>query len=200
MDGNTKRKKIKQIEILTAATKMFMLYGYKGSSIAKIARLAHASQVTLYKYFPSKIDLAREVVIKLIVDGYDAYDRKLDDPQMTFIEKIHYMMQGSVNVSNNINNDFFKFMLDEFKGKNNDDRVMKKYHELKFDFWKKLLDQGREEQVVSPDISDQGAMLYLDMYVSYVMNPHGAPYKKAVEMKQHEKELVHMFFYGIIGK
>ena len=200
MDGNDKRKKLKRKTILNAATRMFLTYGYKKTSIAKIAELAGSSQVTLYKYYPSKVDLAREVVMALVVDGYHEFDKQLDDPDKSFMEKMQLMMTSSVDISNNINNDFFKFMLDEFQGHNGDDRVMHRYDEMKYGFWRKLLAQGRAEHVVSEEISDYGAMIYLDMYIQYVMKPGGVPYEHAVQMKKHEKELVHMFFYGIIGK
>ncbi|AKP67980.1 TetR/AcrR family transcriptional regulator [Companilactobacillus ginsenosidimutans] len=200
MDGNQLRKNKKKEDIKNAAYKMFMTYGFKKTSIAQVAKLAGCSQVTLYKYFPSKVDLGRAIVMSLIVDGYDEYDKQLDDTSKSFMDKMQDMMVSSVNISDNINNDFFKFMIDEFQGRNGDDHVMKKYDMLKFGFWRKLLNQGRAEHVVSDEISDYGAMIYLDMYVQYVMRPGGVSYKNAVEMKKHEKELVHMFFYGIIGK
>lgn len=200
MDGNEKRKKLKRKTILNAASKVFLTYGYKKASIAQIAEVAKCSQVTLYKYFPSKLELGREVVLSLVVDGYSSYNKQLDDPSVNFLDKMKAMMSSSVDISDNINNDFFKFMIDEFQGRNGDDKVMHKYNELKYGFWRKLLDQGRKEHVVSPDITDYGAMIYIDMYVQYVMSPNGASYKKAVQMKKHENELVHMFFYGIIGQ
>ena len=59
MDGNEKRKQQKRRQILTSATKVFSEQGYKKASIAQIAKEAKSSQVTLYKYFPSKVELAR---------------------------------------------------------------------------------------------------------------------------------------------
>ncbi|MFD1472384.1 TetR/AcrR family transcriptional regulator [Companilactobacillus mishanensis] len=200
MNGNDKRKKLKKQDILDAATACFMENGYKKTSVADIAKAAKSSQVTLYKYYESKVDLARAVVMEMVVGGYAQYDKQLDDSSKSFMDKMQDMMVDSVDISDNISNDFFKFMVDEFQGRNGDTKVMHKYNNLKFGFWKKLLDQGRAENVVSKDISDSGAMIYLDMYVDYVMRPDGVAFEKAVEMKKHEKELVHLFFYGIIGK
>ncbi|WP_143803294.1 TetR/AcrR family transcriptional regulator, partial [Oenococcus oeni] len=47
-------KKNMHSKILLAAKKIFETSGYKNSSIAQIAKQAKVSQVTLYKYFPSK--------------------------------------------------------------------------------------------------------------------------------------------------
>ncbi|WP_125771675.1 TetR/AcrR family transcriptional regulator [Companilactobacillus furfuricola] len=200
MNGNEKRKIIKREQILLAAQQLLIAQGYRKTSIAQIAKQAQASQVTLYKYFSSKVELAREVVVKLIVDGYAQYFKKLDDSSMTFMKKVESMTEDSVSMSGEMNNDFFEFMVAEFQGKNGDTRVMDEYQSLKFKFWKTLLDQGRAEHVISDEITDQGALIYLDMYVGYVMSPDGASYKNAREMKKHAKELVHMFFYGILGK
>jgi AcrR family transcriptional regulator len=48
--------------LLEAATKLFMEKGFKATSMVEIARHAHASKETFYRYFPSKEDLFREVV------------------------------------------------------------------------------------------------------------------------------------------
>lgn len=200
MNGNEKRKKLKQKQILTAAQKLFFTQGFKKTSIAEIAKEAGASQVTLYKYFPSKIALARAVVVLLIKDGYAQYFQQLADSSMTFTQKVESMTDGSVSMSGEMDNDFFQFMVDEFQGKNGDTKVMEEYESLKHKFWKALLTQGRKEHVISDQITDEGAMIYLDMYVRYVMNPNGVSYQNAMQMKRHAKELVHMFFYRILGK
>lgn len=197
MTNNLKRKKNKRESILTAATVEFTRNGYKKTSIAGIAKEAHASQVTLYKYFPSKIVLARAVVVKLIVDGYQQYDEALDNSQKSFVEKMHDMMHNSVSLASNINDDFVVFMYDEFSGKNGDGSVMKTYNEYKDRFWKKLLDQGRHEGVVSPEVSDEGALLFLDMLITYAM--HANPYN-SLEVKHHEDDIIRLFFYGIMGR
>lgn len=200
MNGNEKRKKLKRKQILMTAQKLFFSQGYKQTSIAEISKEAGASQVTLYKYFPSKIALAREVVVFMIRDGYAQYFQKLADSSKTFMQKVESMTEGSVSMSGEMDNDFFQFMVDEFQGKNGDTRVMNEYEAMKRKFWKTLLDQGRAENVISDQITDEGAMIYLDMYVRYVMNPNGVSYKNAMQMKKHAQELVHMFFYGILGK
>ncbi|MCH4009069.1 TetR/AcrR family transcriptional regulator [Companilactobacillus sp.] len=200
MDGNERRKKLKRQAIMNAATEMFVTNGYTKTSVQQIAKKANSSQVTLYKYFPSKADLAREVVLSLVVDGYAHYEKQLDDPTKPFIDKMKVMMEKSVGVSDQMNDDFFRFMIDEFQGRNGDTHVMEEYDRLKYGFWRKLLAQGRTEHVVSDELSDYGAMIYLDMYVKYVMQPGGVSVERATQMKKHEKELVHLFFYGIIGQ
>lgn len=200
MTNNLKRKKDKKQAILTAATQIFIKQGYKKTSISQIAQEASASQVTLYKYFPSKIALARAVVIKLIVDGYQESEAALDNSNDTFVEKMQNIMSFGVKMSSSIDDDFVVFMYNEFSGKTGDDSVMTAYNEYKHGFWKKLLDQGRAEGMVNPQITDEGAIIYLDMFISYAMSSNPANAHSAVEIKNHEKDLMHLFFYGIMGR
>lgn len=200
MTNNLKRKKDKKQSILDAATKILSKQGYKKTSIAEIAKEANSSQVTLYKYFPSKVALARAVVIKMIVDGYAESEAALSNSNDSFVEKMENIMSYGLKTSDAINDDFVVFMYDEFSGNNGDDSVMKTYNEYKHGFWKKLLDQGRKEGVVNPDITEEGAIIYLDMFVSYAMNPNPVNAHSAVEIKKHESDLMHLFFYGIMGR
>jgi AcrR family transcriptional regulator len=48
--------------LLQAATKVFMEKGFEATSMVEIARHAHASKETFYRYFPTKEELFREVV------------------------------------------------------------------------------------------------------------------------------------------
>jgi len=155
MATNQKRKEQKRIDILNAATKTFVTNGYKNTSVADIAKEAHSSQVTLYKYFPSKIELAREVTIKMIVDGYAGYDQRLNQSNMNFKEKIASILDFGTNEAETMNQDFMSFMIDEFQAANGDDRVMKVYNEGKEGFWSKILKQGRAEGMISDDIQDE---------------------------------------------
>ncbi|APX71358.1 TetR/AcrR family transcriptional regulator [Companilactobacillus allii] len=200
MSDNQKRKNQKKNDILKSATKTFTTNGYKNTSIAEIAKEAHSSQVTLYKYFPSKIELAREVMINMIVEGYQAYDKKLEQSNMNFKEKIESILAFGSSEVNVINQDFMGFMIDEFQAANGDDRVMKAYNTGKDGFWRKILKQGRAENMISDDIQDEVVLMYVDMILSYFMNPATAKKTKDIVTKKYSNGLARVFFYGILGK
>ena len=50
--------------LLEAASRLFMEKGFDATSMVEIARSAHASKETFYRYFPTKEILFREVVIR----------------------------------------------------------------------------------------------------------------------------------------
>ncbi|GAQ02314.1 hypothetical protein NBRC111452_2157 [Companilactobacillus farciminis] len=197
MTNNLKRKKDKKQTILEAATKVFLEKGYKKASIAYIAKEARSSQVTLYKYFPSKVVLGRAVIIKLIIDGYSEYDKLLDDDSQSFVEKMKVMMSSSSSLADGINDDFVVFLQKEFSSRNGDTSVVKVYNQYKRNFWFKLLDQGRQEGVISDEVTNEGAMIFLDLFINYSMN---AKENGVVALKNHEKDIIHLFFYGIMGR
>lgn len=200
MATNQKRKEQKKTDILNAATKAFVTGGYKNTSVADIAKEAHSSQVTLYKYFPSKIELAREVTIKMIVDGYAGYDQRLNQPNMNFKQKIENILDFGSTEVNTVNQDFMNFMIDEFQAANGDDRVMRIYNEGKDGFWSKILKQGRAEGMISDDIQDEVVMMYVDMIISYFTNPATAQKTKNIVTQKYSNGLARVFFYGIMGK
>lgn len=200
MANNIKRKEKKRLDILNAASLAFSTNGYKNTSIAEIAKEANSSQVTLYKYFPSKIELAREVMIKMIVDGYAGYNQRLEESDLSFKEKIESILNFGNNEVEHINNDFMNFMIDEFQGSNGDNRVMKAYDDGKENFWKNILKQGRAEGDISDDIKDEVILMYVDMFLTYFMNPATARRTKNLVTKKYSNGLAHVFFYGIMGK
>ena len=69
--------------LLEAATKLFMEKGFEATSMVEIARHAHASKETFYRYFPTKEELFREVVYsraKLFVEEMSAVLVSHDPP------------------------------------------------------------------------------------------------------------------------
>lgn len=200
MANNIKRKEKKKLDILNAASLAFSTNGYKNTSIAEIAKEANSSQVTLYKYFPSKIELAREVMIKMIVDGYAGYNQRLEESDLSFKEKIESILNFGSSEVEHINADFMSFMIDEFQGSNGDDRVMKAYDDGKEHFWKNILKQGRAEGDISDDIKDEVILMYVDMILTYFMSPATSRKTKNLVTKKYSNGLAHVFFYGIMGK
>ncbi len=65
---------IKRQAIIEGATEMFLQYGFKGSSMDKIAHAAPVSKATLYKYFDSKDALLAAVIENLSLNLFQVVD------------------------------------------------------------------------------------------------------------------------------
>jgi AcrR family transcriptional regulator len=53
-------------QIVEGASKVFLQYGYRQSTLDEIARKAEVSRPALYQYFADKADIFREVVSRLL--------------------------------------------------------------------------------------------------------------------------------------
>lgn len=202
MDGNQLRKAHKRQQILQTAQRLFLEQGYTEVSVKQIAKRASASQVTLYKYFPSKIALGRAVVLSMIETGYTYYQQIIDNQTATFMEKVQQMMTESVAESEALAPSFFHFLVSEMRGDNDDQTVQTAYETQKQHFWHTLMEQGRSQGVVNPEITDRAAMTYVDMYVSYIQKPKDATksQKNFDALHADGEILTQMFFYGLLGK
>ncbi|MFH0977476.1 MAG: TetR/AcrR family transcriptional regulator [Spirochaetota bacterium] len=61
----------KRDAIIKAATKLFAVKGFNGTSVRKIAEEVALSVPGMFHYFPSKEEILNEIVIKFMDDGYN---------------------------------------------------------------------------------------------------------------------------------
>ncbi len=192
---NQERKDQQRRKILAAATKLFLRDGYKPTHVKGVADEANVSQVTLYKYFDSKYDLAHQVVLDLIVGGYAQYRTVVDDPQKSFREVVQFMMKTKVKVSAGMSQDFYNFTVADMQGKFGNGEAKATYDAGKQSFWDAVIQRGRDAGMINPEISNAALTMYLDMYVDYFSSPdHDIP-----EYRQLIDQLMHLFFYGFVG-
>ncbi len=64
------KKQETSMQILEAASKRFMHYGYNKTTMAEIARDLKMSTGNLYRFFPSKLDIAEAIAVEHEEDGY----------------------------------------------------------------------------------------------------------------------------------
>ena len=83
--------KIKE-RILTRAEEMFLKSGYSKVTMDKIAFDLGMSKKTLYKFFPSKEELVREIIFKMKCFAHDYIDDIFSVNEMDFIEKLEKLL------------------------------------------------------------------------------------------------------------
>lgn len=187
MNGFEIRRENKMKDILAAALKLFSMHGIKNVSIAEIAKSANVSQVSIYNFFQSKENLARQAFFK-IMDDIMSDMEALVESDLTFKEKVnkmHFMSTNSSNTFNEIFNqiDFVKDplihkFLDEY-GENNTIPLLMR-----------LIEQGKLEGDLDKGISSESILIYI-----HAVN-------KALQSNLDKKvrsDLGKLFFYGIFG-
>jgi AcrR family transcriptional regulator len=88
----TIREKSRQ-NIMEAATKLFAVKGFQGTSISEIATAAGISKGLMYNYFTSKEDLLDAIITKGFADAEGPIAAMLQTPDP--FEKLHILIEGS---------------------------------------------------------------------------------------------------------
>ena len=88
--------------ILTIAEEMFLKFGYSKVTMDEIAANLGMSKKTLYKFFPSKEVLVREIIYKMRCGIKDYIDSLLANDEMDFVEKLKRLMNLIGNQSSKL--------------------------------------------------------------------------------------------------
>jgi AcrR family transcriptional regulator len=196
MKGFEQRKERKKESILLAAQELFQVYGFKKVSINDIAGKAGVSQVTIYNHFGSKDDLVREIARTQFENMLEKY-REIIKSDMPFPEKMETIVFDKTQIAAQYHGEFTQTLL-------RSDPQMRQFVES---LWQKdvnqmtldLLEDGRRQGFVSPDISRKAIMLYLEIFRRGVF----ASTDLIAGLKPNVKlfrELNFIFIYGLVGK
>ncbi len=75
-------------KILQVARESFAIFGYKGTTIDQIARMANVGKGTIYTFFQSKDQLFHSIVADLVFQVKEVAIRSLD-PDRPFFDNLH---------------------------------------------------------------------------------------------------------------
>ncbi|TGE35562.1 TetR/AcrR family transcriptional regulator [Desulfosporosinus fructosivorans] len=195
MDGFERRKERKKENIRQAAFDLFSVHGMQKVSIAEIAAKANVSPVSIYNYFGSKDELLRNM-ISVLLDKRLQEDTEVIESSLPFREKIELFISEKTKDLSELNPDFLKLLMsaDPAIRQMAEDFTKNKFIPLMF----KLIEKGKEEGYINHSISNQAILLYINMFRE---GKHSDTFLHDVEhSKQYFKELVTLFFFGILGK
>ncbi|ADU31067.1 TetR/AcrR family transcriptional regulator [Evansella cellulosilytica] len=192
MDGFERRRQRKKTEILEASLELFMNYGVQKVSITEIATKANVSQVTIYNYFQSKDNLAHETIIYYVDKAWEE-GLKILESDLSFPEKVKFLIFNKKQAADKIHEDFYLFMMKEYSGGLS-------YIE---DFYQKraiprlieLFNEGRKEGFVDPEISNEAILFFIHMIKEYSQRED--VYTKILPLTE---DIMKLLFYGIAGK
>jgi AcrR family transcriptional regulator len=192
MDGFQRRREQKKQDILDAALTLYMEYGIQKVSISEIAQSANVSQVTIYNYFESKHKLTSEVFGYYINKTTDDFE-KLIHSDIPFPEKIKQIIFNKKEISKQIHEEFYLFMMKEYSAEGN--IIEKIYVEKALPYFSKLFKEGKEQGYVDPNLSQEAILFYVQMLKDYMQRED--VYQKVLPLTE---DITNIFFYGIIGK
>lgn len=192
MNGFEKRTQAKKRCILEAALELFSESGIQKASISDIAAKARVSQVTLYKYFESKDNLAR-CALRYYYDGLLQAFAKVVDSDAPFEEKIGQAFFAPMQKSPAAISSFWS------------EAISDRLRDITLDYEQKLIphllnfiEQGRECGYFNKSYSTQTLLFYLKVFGADAMKQLRAIPDGAVKKRIYE-ELLSVFLYGVVG-
>lgn len=194
MNGFERRKERKKEYIRQAALELFTTHGIKKISIAEIADKAKVSQVTIYNYFGSKDELVRDAFYALMQRRLKE-DTEIIEGEQSFPEIVEHFLTEKVGELRAFDSDFLKTIMSE------DPEI----RQMAADFTNnsyiplmlRFIDRGRKEGYIQNGISDTAILYYINMFRA---GKHSETFMDFDKSKHFLKEIITLFFYGLLGK
>ena len=192
MNGYDRRKEQKEEAILESALILFSHKGLRKTSIAEIAKEAHVSQVTIFKYFATKENLIEQVYFKYYEQVLDYYKNVIEKP-VSFEEKIKEFIFEKTNISHNIHDEFLSGAMYTYPSTQT--FIDQDFYGKTIELSKRLIHQGKDEGIINKNLSDEAILVYIDMTTKYSQDKEHVP-----TILSMGSELMDLFLYGLYGK
>lgn len=191
MNGYQLRTVKKKEQIMKATFDLIRKYGAEKTSIVEISKHARVSPVSIYNYFGSKEELIRMTFIDYMSNIMNEYEKLLDKP-IPFQEKLELLLGGRMNSMDQINSDFIQI--------SNEPSVQEYieafYKERTIPFFVKLIEQGKQEGCIDPEISIEAALFYIQVFKEALARPGFITQASPTMLRDIDR----LFYYGLIGK
>lgn len=191
MNGFQRRRELKMESILQAAGELFTAQGFKAVSVAAIAEKARVSQVSIYNFFGSKDNLARQAIFRHMNQKMSEVETLLAG-ELPFREKFAKLLhtKAAAAADDNCSPEFFQSIAW-------DDPVIqglfREYYQTRTrPLISELIKQGKQEGYIDSNIADEAILLYMNMFAK-LLSQSGLPPKVRADLGT-------LFFYGLPGK
>ncbi len=191
IDGFERRRRRKQKRILQAATELFSRHGRDRVTMEQIGERAGTSPVTIYNYFGSKDGLVRAVVARFL-DGQLRCFEDLADADLPFPDKVERMIEGNIEADRQGATLVEMISLDDPTVR----ELVERYYENRtLPMLMKVIEQGRREGHLEPDISSEAILMYINMFTEAVSRPGFL----SRDNRDLRSDMARLFFRGLLG-
>ncbi|MFS3930678.1 hypothetical protein CHN50_04515 [Priestia aryabhattai] len=192
MNGFERRKQKKQQDIQSATLKLFNQFGPSGMNIAKIAKEAKVSQVTIYNHFENKEQLIRETIKAYLKKQFELYEQLLLS-NSKFETKLKNIMFEKSKSFTTINPQFLQELILE-------DEPLQKwfqsfYTEQLLPLLIKFIKISQQKGEINPKLSVDTILFYIQALKTQI--DQLSPNDIASFDKNKSLEILHIFFKGI---
>jgi len=194
VNGFELRRKKKKMDLYKAALELFSQFGIQKVSIAEIAKKANVSQVTIYNYFGNKSGLVKYIVMEKMNEIALSFQPLLDS-DLPFPEKMEKLLFEKQDTSKMFRD---KGFMESVSVQDPEiQEYLEEYAQTKaYPLMLGLLEQGRKEGYVNPDICIEAIMAYINA----IRDATNKPEFLRIENQKMMLDLASLFFYGLAGK
>ncbi|MCV4231756.1 TetR/AcrR family transcriptional regulator [Virgibacillus sp. LDC1] len=191
MNGYQLRTEKKKEQIMKTTFDLISKYGVDKTSITEISKHARVSPVSIYNYFGSKEELVRMTFVEYMSKIMNEYESLLDKP-IPFQEKLELLLGARMNSVDQINADLIQISHEPSVR----ELIETFYKERTIPFFVKLIEQGKQEWVIDPEISIEAALFFIQVFKEALARPGFITQASPTMLRDIDR----LFYYGLIGK
>ena len=192
MNGFERRRLQKMEQIRLAAFSLFTKYGIHKVNIHEIAKKANVSQVTIYNYFGSKDELVYDVLKGYFEKQIHSF-HQLIHSDLSFQDKLFKSIELKLSFTNELSPEVLETILSENRQIAN---LFEQYANKKMmTLLITLIEDGRKSGDISESLSVETILFTLQAMIDGLQK-----HNKILDKDSLMNEVVHFFFYGIVGK
>ncbi|MFD0711566.1 TetR/AcrR family transcriptional regulator [Paenibacillus sp. GCM10027626] len=193
MNGFHKRREQKKQQILRSLQDLIMNRSFKEIGVREIAEKAGVSPASIYNFFGSKEELAKQVFYHYMEEEGKAFQAMMES-ELSFEEKLERMYELSITKQETVKQDGLKNFMFEDSAFN---AYIEQYSKVTIiPAMMKLVEQGKAEHKITKSVSSEAIMFFVHAIMLMVSDP------KVKESLNTElrKEIGHLFLYGVFGQ
>ena len=196
MNGFERRKEEKKEAVRRAALELFEAYGPRKVSVNDVARKAGVSPVTIYNHFGSKQELVRAVIRQMLETSLAEF-REIIAGTQPYVERLRQIFLFKQERLRILNSEMLKAVLSEDPETRRfvDDLLERQLYGMMLSFF----DEGKREGYISPDISNEAILLYMEMFQAFAYTRPDL-YVRFQSEPQLLDDTWHLFLYGLMDE
>ncbi|MBD2864120.1 TetR/AcrR family transcriptional regulator [Paenibacillus oceani] len=191
MNGYQLRTVKKKEQIMRATFDLICKFGIEKTSIAEISKLAKVSPVSIYNYFGNKEELVRMTLIDLMNKTMSKYEELLER-MIPFQEKMEFFLRERGEMAECLSMDLVQVSSEPVVR----EQIEAFYKERTIPFFIKLIELGKQEGCIDPNLSMEAVLLYIQMFKEVLAGPGFMEQSSPTILQDIDR----LFYYGLIGK
>jgi len=193
MNGFEKRRERKKEYILNALSDLVMTRNFKEIGVREIAKCAGVSPASIYKFFGSKEELAKQVLYKHLDKVRQDVNKKISK-NVPFKDKCNLLCEAYNDTQKAFNSDGIRnLMIDDPAFREHfEEHAKRTVNSIIFE----IIEQSKRNGEIPNNVSTEAITIYVSSAINIISS---IDLKHDINLELRN-ELIKLFFYGIFGE